>query len=296
MGADGLKSGVGDFNGDDRPDIAVIAHDSYEVTILLQDQRGQFDLSRKSIVNAHDGDQPHSHEIVVADINADDHLDILTTSADDNAVCVLLGDGAGRFAPAQGSPFAAGQHPYEGLSVGDVNGDNNRDVVIPNLHGKAVSVLLGDGSGAFAAAPNSPLAVADRPGFLTLGDLNGDQALDIAATHDDDPIVYVLVGNGRGDFQPTPGSPITLNETVWGAVVADMNSDGQNDLVLGGKQGHALILPGSKIGGVDNVPVTVPVGGIGPNNVAVADVDRDGKLDLITSNFESGDLSVLLQR
>jgi hypothetical protein len=40
----------------------------------------------------------------------------------------------------------------------------------------------------------------------------------------------------------------------------------------------------------------VPVGGKAPGNVAVADLNRDGKLDLVTSNYESGDVSVLLQR
>jgi hypothetical protein len=296
IGADGLKAAVGDLNGDKRPDIVVIAHDSYTVTILLQDERGQFDAERKQTVEASKGDHPHTHDVALGDVNGDGKLDILTTNEDDGAVSVLIGDGTGRFKPAKGSPFAAGEHPYEGLSVGDLNGDGRLDVVVPNIQGKTVSVLLGDGAGGFAAAPGSPVAVGDRPGFVTLGDLTGDSKLEIVTTHDDDPIVHILRGDGRGGFRPAAGSPLKLKENVWGAVIADMNADGKNDLVLGAKKSHVLILLGDGAGGFDKDPMLVPIGGKAPGNIAVADVNRDGKLDLVTSNYESGDVSVLLQK
>lgn len=296
IGMDGLKAAVGHLNGDKRPDIVVIAHDSYAVTILLQDERGQFNAERKRTVEAHKGDHPHTHDVAVADVNGDSKLDILTTNEDDGAVSVLIGDGTGQFAPAKGSPFAAGQHPYEGLSVGDVNGDSKLDLVVPNILGKAVSVLLGNGSGGFATAPGSPFAVGDRPGFVTLGDLTGDSKLEIVVTHDDDPIVHILRGDGLGGFRPAAGSPLKLRENVWGAVVADLNADGKNDLALGAKKGHVLLLLGDGKGRFDKDPIVVSVGGKAPGNIAVADLNRDGKLDLVTSNYESGDVSVLLQK
>jgi hypothetical protein len=296
IGMDGLKAAVGDLNGDKRPDIVVIAHDSYTVTILLQDERGQFDVERKRTVEANNGNHPHTHDVALGDVNGDGKLDILTTNEDDGAVSVLIGDGTGQFAAAKGSPFDAGQHPYEGLSLGDVNGDGKPDVVVPNIQGKAVSVLFGDGTGAFKAAPGSPFAVGDRPGFVTLGDLTGDSKLDIVVTHDDDPIVDILRGDGVGGFRPAAGSPLKLKENVWGAVVADINGDGKNDLVLGAKREHVLILLGNGAGGFDGEPIIVPTGGKGSGNIAVGDVNRDGKLDVVTSNYESGNVSVLLQR
>src|SRR5262245_17003987 len=52
IGAGGLKAAVGDVNGDGRPDIVVIAHDSDAVTVLLQDDRGRFDANRRRTVPA----------------------------------------------------------------------------------------------------------------------------------------------------------------------------------------------------------------------------------------------------
>jgi hypothetical protein len=292
----GLKAAAGDLNKDNRGDIVVVAHDSYTVTILLQNERGRFDVDQKTTIQASNGDQPHTHDVALADVNGDGSLDILTTNEDDCNISVLLGDGAGEFRAANGSPFAAGQHPYEGLSLSDLNRDHKLDVVVPNLHGQAVSVLLGDGAGGFVTAQGSPFSVGDRPGFVALGDVTGDSRLEIIATHDDDPIVYVLRDNGRGEFQPTKNSPLKLDETVWTAVVADMNDDGNNDLILGGKQANVLILLGVGDALFDPAPVLVPVGGRAPFNLAVADVNRDGKADLVTSNYESGNVSVLLQQ
>jgi hypothetical protein len=128
--------------------------------------------------------------------------------------------------------------------------------------------------------------VADRPGFVTLGDLNGNAKPDLVVTHDDDPIVYLLLGDGRGRFQSAPRSPLKLNENVWGAVVADLNRDGKKDLVLGGKQGEVLLLLGDGGGGFAGNPIRVPTGGTASGNIALADVNRDGKLDIVTSNYE----------
>lgn len=296
IGLGGLKSAAGDLNNDGRKDIVAIAHDSYLVHILLQFENGQFDAEHKREVFASRGDQPHTHEIVLSDVNADGNLDILTTNEDDGNVSVLLGDGLGDFEPARGSPFAAGQHPYEGLSLSDLNGDRHLDLAVPNVAGHAVTVLLGNGTGQFAASEGSPFAVGQRPGFIAIGDLNGDNAPDIVATHDDDPIVFVLIGDGRGGFRPSPNSPITLKENVWGAVVADMDADGKNDVVLGGKADELFVLMGDGRGEFEKDMIEVPIEGHGPYNIGVSDMNGDGKLDLISSNYESGNVSVVLQQ
>jgi len=215
-----LKVVLGDVDGSGQPDAVVAQHDSEDIVILHGGaDKGQHDRAPKRVPLA-GVTQPHTHSLALADMNRDGHLDLLTTCADDNAVAVLLGRGNGEFRPAPESPYPAGEHPYEGLSVGDVNGDQKLDVAVPNLWGSAVTVLLGDGTGRLKRAPGSPVSLGDRPGFLALAHLNDDQFLDMVVTHDNDPIVDILFGDGTGRMTVAEGSPIRMMQSPKVSVLA----------------------------------------------------------------------------
>ena len=143
----------------------------------------------------------------------------------------MLGDGKGGFARGPGSPFAVGKSPYP-LAVGDLNGDAAPDIAVPNSGpgNRTVTVLLNDGKGAFHRAPKSPFEVAEAPFFVAIGDVNGDRKLDLVTTHDDRNQVSILLGDGRGNFQPAPGSPYRAGKGAWRLAVADFNGDDRLDI------------------------------------------------------------------
>ena len=94
--------------------------------------------------------------VLVEDLNGDGRLDLVVANEKSNDVSVLLDDGKGGFSPSRGSPFRAGRNPND-LASGDFDGDGRVDLAIANHETQHVTVLLGDGRGAFAPAPSSPV-------------------------------------------------------------------------------------------------------------------------------------------
>jgi hypothetical protein len=287
---------LGDTNADNRTDLALTNHDSLKVTLLLGRGDGTFEPAPGSPFDAlGPGAEPHNHGLVFAYVNSDNNIDLTTANNNDDSVSVLLGDGRGGFAPAPGSPYGVGRAPYT-QALAHFNSDGYLDLATPNVNGGNVSVLLGDGTGKFTPTPATPLKVESRPFHLAAGDINGDDKPDILTSHDDINLLSVLFGDGRGNFSPAPNSPLDLGQRAYEIVLADMDTDGKPDLAasLASDTRAVLVLLGDGRGGFRHAAGSPFAAGRGAYSLAVGDLNRDGKKDLVTANALSGDLTVLL--
>jgi len=240
-----LSMVVGDFNGDGIQDLAwANSTAANSVTVLLGNGSGGFTQAAGSPF-AVGGYSPLS--IAVGDFNADGHQDLVTANAD--SVTVLLGDGSGGFKQATGSPFTIDTGPdtqlYQVL-VGDFNGDGNQDVAAATTSGNGffVVVLLGNGMGGFAEAPDSP-SRAVAPRNLVVGDFNGDGKEDLAAANS-----QLLLGNGMGGFA-VAGVPLAVGGPA--PVTADFNGDGRPDLATLGAGNNVAVLLGAGLPAIVSV-------------------------------------------
>ncbi len=219
--------------------------------------------------------------VVVSDFNGDGVYDLATANSNDNTVTVLLGNGSGGFTAAPGSPFSTGASP-SAIVTGDFNNDGRLDLAIANNAGNSVTVLLGNGSGGFSAAPGSPFATGAFPIGLTLGDFNGDQKLDIAVANSGDNTLTVLLGTGTGSFTAQTQGVLTVSATPHSIASADFNGDGYRDIVIASATsttGVATVLLGSAAGFVQapNSPFALPSRGLG---VTIGDWNNDLTPDL----------------
>ena len=164
----------------------------------------------------------------MADFNGDGKLDLAVSNYGSNNVTILLGNGLGGFTAAPVSPIAVGSVP-DGLVTGDFNGDGKPDLAVANENDNNVTVLLGDGSGGFTAAPGSPFPAGLVPIGLAIADFNGDGKPDLAVVNVRGNNVSLLLGNGSGAFTPSANT-FPVGATPVCIRAADFNMDGKPDL------------------------------------------------------------------
>ncbi|MFQ5700552.1 MAG: FG-GAP-like repeat-containing protein [Acidobacteriota bacterium] len=281
----GVAVAVADINADGFDDIAVANGSTDTVELLLGLGRGLFAPAVSLAVAGGPFVPPF------ADLDADEKIDLVVSNAGANVVSVLLGQGDGSF--AEPVRYGVGELPSE-IVVHDLDDDGIPDLAVADRFSNDVSVLLGEGDGSFR--PPSAFRVLDQPFSLTSGDFNNDQIEDLATA----PLAFggfpveefsVLYGRGDGSFRnedrlAAPGGFAALR-------TADIDRDGLDDLVgvsasfnspaVFFNNGDGTIGPTGSRGPID-VPVVVPQGEVeGAPRFALADFDRDGRIDIITS-------------
>jgi hypothetical protein len=274
-----------DLNADGRPDLAV-TNGLFFVSVLLANGDGTF--ARQT--NLHTGNNPSS--VAIADLNADGHPDLAVSNSGSNSVSVLLGNGDGTFAARR--DFGTGSSPSS-VAIADLNGDGRPDLAVANANSSTVSVLLAGGDSTFTA--KTDFHTGGNPASVAIADFNADGRPDLAVANAGSSTVAMLIGNGDGSFGIT-------NEFGTGAkpssvAIADLNADGRPDL--------AVANSGEFSGSPSTVSVLLGVGdgtfgtktdfgvGINPSSVAIADLNADGKPDLVVpNNYFAGTVSVLL--
>lgn len=287
---------LADLNHDGRLDLVVANSGSSSVSILIGRGDGTF-LPRVAYAV---GTDPGS--VAVADFNGDGVPDLVTANRATKTLSVLLGRGDGTFGSRREIPTI---HIPVFITTADLNSDGIEDLVVGNVDPTQVeysslSIFLSHGDGTFG--PETVLSFSrpsQPPGFervITVADLNGDGKPDIVLGSSS---LSILPGRGDGTF----GDRVVLATDPLGyasIVVGDINNDGVPDVVAATTAGDAIGWLG---------PNTVKVmlgrgdGTLGPEMdaftapdpwiVAIADMDLDGRADIVTANGTSRSFCVL---
>ena len=280
---------VGDFNGDGIQDLAIANKIANNLTVLLGTGSGGFTVASGSPVAT--GNSPYA--IAVGDFDGDGKLDLAVANSGDSTVTVLLGIGAGKFSAAAGSPLAVGNGP-RAIETGDFNGDGKLDLAIANFGASTVTVVLGTGSGTFAAASGSPFAVGSNPSGIAVGDFNRDGILDLAIANTGSSNVTELLGTGTGGFTAAV-SPFAVGSGPQAIITGDFNGDGNLDLAIANTTDSTVtILLGVSSGGFTPASGSPFATGAGPQALATGDFNGDGILDLAVANPDGNNVTELL--
>ena len=289
----GTAIAVGDLNGDHESDL-IVANDvssdfgpSDCLMVFLNKGQGAFSMPVSYAAGKrHDA-------VVVADLNADGHMDLAASAF--NNVVVLLGNGDGTF-PSPSMFYLSEE--VRSTVMGDLDGDGDSDLAVlaepldPYLNNwiGSFSVLMNNGEGIFQLTERN-VFIGDSKS-LASGDFDGDLAPDLALLHPGfTGKVGVSMNNGSGDFGHLAKFSVGWFPRLRLLCVGDFNKDAYPDLAVMNRtssphRGDLAVLFNDGDG-------TFEVGGErqrtqgSPESMATGDINGDGYLDLVTVNTET---------
>jgi len=309
---------AGDVDGDGATDLVTADRYRSEVHVLFQSSPGRFDLPPVRL-----GASALTGELVtvaVADLDCDGDKDLVAgivtlVGINDfvSDLAVLIQTGPRVFEPQPAVlpiPFGLRSDVFW-VRAGDLDGDSDVDLVAAVelgdiLNDDELAIFYQRSPGEFAPAPNGSLVdpsipPSANPTSVAAGDLDGDGDLDLVATYQQADRLTIFFQTSPEQFTLQLESHLSGVDGPCVLAVADLDADGDLDIVTADFDGNDLGLffqtsPGS----FEHDPVADRLGGPGitdaPTSVAVADLDGDGSLDIVSANSASHDLTIFHRR
>ena len=236
---------------------------------------------------------------VFQDVNGDGLMDLAALPRLGNGPHIWYGNGSGNWTEA----FSGwDQHENScggGLVFTDVNGDDNLDLCVAD-HCRGLFVYIGDGNGAWNPVVKNmfpaDLVSTDLEGQtflgaedLDVGDINGDGFPDIISGASDESGISVYLGDGTG--KNWTRTPTAMPTKAWAnrVMLWDIDKDGDRDVIASYADGPRVWKNNGKGEFSDSskgLPEPVIRGLY--TGIAVADMNEDGRYDIITANWVDG--------
>ncbi len=298
MGA-GAGTGIGDFNNDGRNDIVMTWHDAangfnYNVSIAYQDAQGNLSTSPTVywVGNL-------SMTLAVGDLNHDGLDDFATADRFfDGKINVFIQQANGTMIK---TPYPAVYGP-DAIAIGDINNDGLDDAAVSSWgqEPNSIGVFIQNQDGTLNVMVTYPSINAGYDD-IAIGDVNNDGLNDVVKLNGQgtlsDLLVYLQNSNGQlNDYVSYSLGPLT---TYRGAnlAIGDVTGDGLSDIVVSYSPdwtySHMAVFA-QDANGILLPPVSYLTWS-GQTQVRIADVNDDGRQDIVTAHTGWQNIGVFLQ-
>ena len=184
------------------------------------------------------------------------------------------------------------------VAAGDLNGDGRPDLTSTNIstvgpppHSGQVSVILQSQSSPGVFGGSIEFGVGSDPQKVAIRDLNGDSFADLVTANNTAASISILFQNSV-----SPGTFLTAKNLGVGAhptgiAIGDLNGDGHLDIAVA-DSGLSILFQNPNAAGIFLSPMSL---GVNCSSVGIGDFDADGRLDLVATSPDAGNVSILLQ-
>jgi hypothetical protein len=278
---------IADLNEDGKPDLVASLYETDSVSVQLGNGDGTFKPATSILIAG--GFGPAESHLV--SLRGNGVMDLIVGSFNTNQIAVLLGNGDGTFQSPIFYTVGTSSNWPSSLTTGDFDRDGNIDIAAVNTGDSSVTVLFGNGSGAFMASSSS-IPVGNDPEAIRSGDFNGDGYSDLATVNYQDGTITILLSNGDRTFTAS-----TLNvgrQSRSGPQALDIYGSGNNlKLAVANYLDNTVSVMQSNGNGTFGTQTIFTVG-TGPDDVKFADLNGDGLPDLVVTNYTSNNITILL--
>lgn len=279
VGTSPLDVAVADLNDDGKTDVVAVNSESADVTVLLGNGDGTFQPEHFFQVAA------NGQSLILEDINGDQVIDVLTSHGTAD-LSLLAGNGDGTFQPFQSITVGDnGSFPVvDKVYAGDLNADTRIDLI--GVSNGRLLVALGNGDGTFQDADGTFVFTHTFAGGVVpnvvVRDIDKDGHEDVLVGSGGNVAqISFLRGNGDGTFQPN--KVFMAGQSPLAIGVADINLDGNEDIVTANRRGNDISLLFAETDGEFIVSNHIGVGAR-PVAVKTGHFNDDEILDLVVAD------------
>jgi large repetitive protein len=286
---------AGDFDGDGKTDLAYTTYNSY-VSIFRNTSSQQISFAGKQDFYA--GDNPV--DVAVTDLDNDGKTDVAVANRNDNTFGVLRNNsttaGEVSFDPLISFSTAASTAYPTAIAIGDFDGDGKQDVVVTNQTASNIVVFRNTSVNRMISfAARVTYTTGSSPVDVVVSDIDGDGKADIVVANQGSSVSVFRNTSTPGTISFGAKVDFAIaGASLSGIAVNDMDGDGKPDVgVVTSANKFSLLRNTGTPGTISLQPNVDYTLGNQPRSVWLADIDMDGKPDVLAANYVGNDISIL---
>ena len=284
---------IADLNNDTKLDIIVsdLGNDYGNIGVLYGYGDGNFTLLKTYAT----GFNSNPTSVAICDFNGDNRLDMATNYLYLGNIGIMLQRSSEPFTTPVLFFTGNDSHPRS-VATGDINNDDQLDIIVANSGTNNIGILLGNGNGTFTQQQNYSTGNNSEPVSIALGDFNNDSHLDIVVVNSKANTIVIFRGYGNGTVTLLTTYSTGISSIPSSIAVKDLNKDNYLDIVVSNYgTNHVLVFLGSNNETFLESKLYALDYNAHPQSVAIGDINNDSLLDIIVANYGADSIEILLQ-